>query len=95
MFTRQADRLARELALRPFAPAGNADVRLPHAQEYSAGQTGPTPYPRTCSKCGVPMRVESVTPGENRLGEVRATRWLFRCQVCKAVTEVITKPKIG
>jgi hypothetical protein len=41
MFTSQADRLKRErMALRPFAPAGNADVRLPHAQEYSAFYLG-------------------------------------------------------
>jgi hypothetical protein len=44
------------------------------------GQTGPTPYRPTCSKCGVPMRLELVTPGENRLGEVRGTKWLFKCQ---------------
>jgi hypothetical protein len=41
MFTRQTDRLARErMALRPFVPAGNADLRLPHAQEYSAFYLG-------------------------------------------------------
>jgi hypothetical protein len=41
MITRQADRLARErMAVRPFAPTGNADLRVPHAQEYSAFYLG-------------------------------------------------------
>jgi hypothetical protein len=41
MITKQADRLARErMAVRPFVPAGNADFRLPHAQEYSAFYLG-------------------------------------------------------
>ena len=37
----KADRLARErMAVRPFVPTGNADLRVPHAQEYSAFYLG-------------------------------------------------------
>jgi hypothetical protein len=41
------------------------------------------------------MRLELVTPGENRLGEVRGTTWPFKCQVCKAGAEIIAYPKIS
>jgi len=41
MLASQPDRLVRErMALRPFVPAGNADLRAPHAQEYSAFYLG-------------------------------------------------------
>jgi hypothetical protein len=41
MITRQADRLKRErMAVRPFVPAGNADLRVPHAQEQGVYYLG-------------------------------------------------------
>jgi hypothetical protein len=41
MLTKQADKLTRErMAVRPFVPAGNAELRTPHAQEYSAFYLG-------------------------------------------------------
>jgi hypothetical protein len=41
MLTKRADKLARErMAVRPFVPMGNAELRIPHAQEYSAFYLG-------------------------------------------------------
>ena len=41
MVTEQSDRLARErMAVRPFVPVGNEDLRVTHAQEYSAFYLG-------------------------------------------------------
>jgi hypothetical protein len=41
MIGKLADRLARErMAMRPFVPAGNPDIRDTHAQEYSAFYLG-------------------------------------------------------
>jgi hypothetical protein len=41
MLTKQADKLARErMAVRPFVPTGNAELRMPHAQEYGAFYLG-------------------------------------------------------
>jgi hypothetical protein len=41
MIGKLSDRVARErMAVRPFAPAGNPDMRLTHAQEYSAFYLG-------------------------------------------------------
>jgi hypothetical protein len=41
MIGKLSDRLARErMAIRPFVPAGNPDIRETHAQEYSAFYLG-------------------------------------------------------
>jgi hypothetical protein len=67
--------LLRFYSRKPYYTTGNERLN-----GSMPGQIGPTPCP--CSKCGVPMRVELVTPGESRLGEVRMTKWLFKCRVC-------------
>jgi hypothetical protein len=41
MIGKLSNRLARErMAVRPFAPVGNEDLRITHAQEYSAFYLG-------------------------------------------------------